>query len=176
VRRIAEQSRCKISKNIIDPGSIRKNISTVWWRYVQEKGMDEVKAREKLMDPNYLGTMMLENGDADGLVSGAGHTTAMTLTPPLQIIKTAPGVSGVSSVFFMLLPDRVLVYGVVRLIPVQMPNSLLILPYNRHKPPEYSVLSREWPISWSTGESGQEVASIKSGKPRVSPDGKAPGW
>jgi phosphotransacetylase len=147
VRRIAEQSRCKISKSIIiiDPDSIREKYLDRLVALRAGKGMDEVKAREKLMDPNYLGTMMLENGDADGLVSGAGHTTAMTLTPPLQIIKTAPGVSGVSSVFLCYCRIVSWYTGIVRLIPVQMPNSLLILPYNRHKPPEYSVLSREWP-------------------------------
>ncbi|MBO1362144.1 phosphate acetyltransferase, partial [Acetobacter sacchari] len=74
-------------------------------------GMTEVVAREQLEDNVVLGTLMLEQGEVDGLVSGAVHTTANTIRPPLQLIKTAPGSSLVSSVFFMLLPDQVLVYG-----------------------------------------------------------------
>ncbi|SUI52894.1 Phosphate acetyltransferase [Serratia marcescens] len=73
--------------------------------------MTEVVAREQLEDNVVLGTLMLEQGEVDGLVSGAVHTTANTIRPPLQLIKTAPGSSLVSSVFFMLLPDQVLVYG-----------------------------------------------------------------
>lgn len=77
----------------------------------KSKGMTEVVAREQLEDTVVLGTMMLERNEVDGLVSGAVHTTANTIRPPLQIIKTAPNASLVSSIFFMLLPDQVLVYG-----------------------------------------------------------------
>lgn len=73
--------------------------------------MTEVVAREQLQDNVVLGTMMLEQDKVDGLVSGAVHTTANTIRPPLQLIKTAPGSSLVSSVFFMLMPEEVLVYG-----------------------------------------------------------------
>ena len=81
-------------------GEIRKN-----------KGLTEVVAQEQLQDHVVLGTMMLEQGKVDGLVSGAVNTTANTIRPPLRLIKTAPGSSLVSSVFFMLLPDQVLVYA-----------------------------------------------------------------
>lgn len=158
VRRIAEQSRCKISKSIIiiDPDSIREKYLDRLVALRAGKGMDEVKAREKLMDPNYLGTMMLENGDADGLVSGAGHTTAMTLTPPLQIIKTAPGVSGVSSVFFMLLPDRVLVYGDCAVNPCPDAQQLADIAIQSAQTAQiFGIEPRVAMISWSTGESGQ---------------------
>ena len=75
------------------------------------KGMTEGRAREELSDTIMLGTMMLKLGEVDGLVSGAIHTTAHTIRPALQLIKTAPGSTLVSSVFFMCLPDQVVVYG-----------------------------------------------------------------
>ncbi|WP_370688539.1 phosphate acetyltransferase [Moraxella nasibovis] len=91
--------------------------STVIEKYVapmveRRKGkLDEAGARAALQDTVYLGTMMLQVGDVDGLVSGAVHTTADTIRPAFQLIKTAPEYSLVSSVFFMLLPDSVAVYG-----------------------------------------------------------------
>ena len=77
----------------------------------KNKGMTETVAREQLEDNVVLGTLMLEQDEVDGLVSGAVHTTANSIRPPLQLIKTAPGSSLVSSVFFMLLPEQVYVYG-----------------------------------------------------------------
>ena len=76
-----------------------------------KKGVTLEQAREKVQDVSYFGTMMVHMGDADGMVSGAAHTTAHTIVPSFQIIKTRPGTSIVSSVFLMLLEDRVLVYG-----------------------------------------------------------------
>ena len=74
----------------------------------KEKGMTPEKALDLVtMDPNYYGTMMMFADEAHGMVSGACHTTADTMRPALQIIKTAPGCSLVSSVFFMLLPEQV---------------------------------------------------------------------
>ncbi|MBT7615784.1 MAG: phosphate acetyltransferase, partial [Calditrichaeota bacterium] len=77
----------------------------------KHKGTVEMQARDTMTDPIFYGTMMVHLGDADGLVSGAEHTTRHTISPAFQIIKTAPGISLVSSVFFMCLEDRVLVYG-----------------------------------------------------------------
>jgi phosphate acetyltransferase len=78
----------------------------------KHKGMTLEKAREILLeDVNYFGTVMVAAGDADGMVSGAIHTTSNTVRPALQIIKTQPGLPVVSSVFFMCLPGKVLVYG-----------------------------------------------------------------
>eukprot|EP00959_Pyramimonas_sp_CCMP1952_P167996 3510811-Pyramimonas_sp.AAC.3 len=71
------------------------------------KGMTMEKALDLVRgDANYYGTMMMHAGDADGMVSGAVHTTADTMRPALQVIKTAPGISLVSSIFFMLLPKE----------------------------------------------------------------------
>jgi phosphate acetyltransferase len=77
----------------------------------KHKNVTEPMARDIIADPIYFGTMMVYKGQADGLVSGAVHTTAHTIRPAFQIIKTKPGISIVSSVFLMCLPERVLVYG-----------------------------------------------------------------
>src|SRR5690625_5462047 len=73
--------------------------------------MDIDTAREVMLDGAYFGTMMVQLGDVDGMVSGAANTTAHTIRPALEFVKTKPGTKIVSSVFFMLLPDRALVYG-----------------------------------------------------------------
>jgi phosphate acetyltransferase len=98
---------------IIDPAGAPKAEE-----YAQElmelrkhKGMNMDMALDQLTDVSYFGTMMVYMGDADGMVSGAMHTTQHTIRPALQFVKTKPGFSVVSSVFFMALPDRVLVYG-----------------------------------------------------------------
>ena len=71
----------------------------------KEKGMTKQKAKELIKDEVYYGTMMLKNGDADGLVSGAIHSSSDTLRPALQILKTAPGTKIVSAFFIMVVPD-----------------------------------------------------------------------
>lgn len=83
-------------------------------RYIdirKNKGANKDNARDAVADVSYFGTMMVLEGIADGMVSGAAHTTQHTIRPALQLIKTKPGFSLVSSVFFMCLEDRVLVYG-----------------------------------------------------------------
>lgn len=77
----------------------------------QHKNINIAIARERMQDPNFYAAMMVYFGDADGMVSGAVHTTADTVRSALEIIKTKPGISRVSSVFIMCLPTRVLVYG-----------------------------------------------------------------
>ena len=77
----------------------------------KHKQVTEYTAKDLMSDPIYFGTMIVHKGAADGLVSGAVHTTAHTIRPAFQIIKTKPGISLVSSIFFMCLPDRVLMYG-----------------------------------------------------------------
>ncbi|MAG86669.1 MULTISPECIES: phosphate acetyltransferase [Zunongwangia] len=77
----------------------------------KHKNVNMDMARDMMADVSYYGTMMIHKGDADGMVSGAAHTTQHTIRPALQFIKTKPGVSVVSSVFFMCLEDRVSVFG-----------------------------------------------------------------
>src|SRR5690606_32963336 len=99
------------SLEILDPEHILNRYVEPMCEMRKAKGLTPEQAREQLADTVVLGTMMLALDEVDGLVSGAVHTTANTIRPALQLIKTAPGYSLVSSVFFMLLPDQVLVYG-----------------------------------------------------------------
>jgi phosphate acetyltransferase len=115
VNTVGNQLKVDLSDvNIVDPGtsSDTQRYADMLYEARKEKGMTPEKALDLVtMDPNYYGTMMMHRGLADGMVSGACHTTADTMRPALQIIKTAPGFSLVSSVFFMLLPKQVYVYG-----------------------------------------------------------------
>ena len=79
----------------------------------KSKNVTMEMARDLMTDVSYFGTMMVYKGDADGMVSGAVNTTLHTIRPALQFIKTKPGISVVSSVFFMCLPDRVSVLETV---------------------------------------------------------------
>ncbi|CAI5997112.1 unnamed protein product [Closterium sp. NIES-64] len=111
----AKQLRVDLTgANIINPASA-PNLETyvdILYEARKSKGMTRAEAQEVLItDANYFGTAMVAAGDADGMVSGAIHTTANTVRPALQIIKTLPETPIVSSVFFMCLPDKVLVYG-----------------------------------------------------------------
>lgn len=97
--------------DIIDPSEVLEDYVEPMVQLRAHKGLHADRAREELHDPVVLGTMMLQRGEVDGLVAGAVHTTAQTLRPALQLIRTAPGYRLVSSVFFMGLPGQVLVYG-----------------------------------------------------------------
>lgn len=92
---------------IIDPTTSEKTAAFVkeFYELRKSKGVTIEKAEEIVKDPMYFGTMMVKLGDADGLVSGAVHTTGDLLRPGLQIIKTAPGISTVSSFFIMSVPN-----------------------------------------------------------------------
>ncbi|MFQ6759357.1 MAG: phosphate acetyltransferase [Deltaproteobacteria bacterium] len=98
---------------MIDPATspLRKEFAQTYFQLRKHKGITEKGAFDTVADVNYFGTMMIHKGLADGMVSGAVHTTGDTIRPALQIIRTQPGVSIVSSVFLMCLADRVLVYG-----------------------------------------------------------------
>ncbi|WP_318656671.1 phosphate acetyltransferase [Scrofimicrobium canadense] len=95
---------------VTDP-ELSEKYATEFARLRAHKGVSIDDARQKMRDVTYFATMMVQMGDADGMVSGAAHTTAETIVPAFQIIKTAPGVSIVSSSFLMLLADQVLVLG-----------------------------------------------------------------
>jgi phosphate acetyltransferase len=98
---------------IIDPASSDKYDSYVdaLVELRKAKNLQKEMARDLMLDVSYFGTMMVYQGDADGMVSGAVHTTQHTIRPALQFVKTKPGVNTVSSVFFMCLPNRVSVFG-----------------------------------------------------------------
>ncbi len=98
---------------IIDPlnSDLAEDYAMTLCKLRESKGVNLEMARDMIGDVSYFGTMMVYKGHADGMVSGAMHTTAHTIRPSLQFVKTKPGFSVVSSVFFMALDDRVLVYG-----------------------------------------------------------------
>lgn len=148
---------------IIDPELVREKYVSRLIELRKNKGVTEVIAREQLEDNVVLGTMMLEQGEVDGLVSGAVHTTANTIRPPLQLIKTAPGNSLVSSVFFMLLPEQVLVYGDCAINPDPTAEQLAeIAIQSADSAAAFGIEPRVAMISYATGNSGagSEVAKV----------------
>lgn len=119
------------------------------------KGVTEDIAREKMRDLSYFGTMLVQLGVADGMVSGAMHTTAHTITPAFEFIKTKPGVSSVSSVFLMALKDRVVVYGDCAIIPEPTEEQLAdIAISSAETAKQFDIEPRIAMLSYSTGESG----------------------
>lgn len=157
IQRVATSQGVELGKGveIIDPVAVREQYVPRLVELRKSKGMTEVVAREQLEDNVVLGTLMLEKGEVDGLVSGAVHTTANTIRPPLQLIKTAPGSSLVSSVFFMLLPDQVLVYGDCAINPDPTAEQLSeIAIQSADSAAAFGIEPRVAMISYSTGNSG----------------------
>ncbi len=99
--------------NIIDPTTSSQftDYATTLFELRKHKNVNLAMAKDLMEDVSYYGTMMVHKGHADGMVSGAVHTTQHTIRPALQFIKTRPDVSIVSSIFFMCLPNRVTVFG-----------------------------------------------------------------
>jgi phosphate acetyltransferase len=143
---------------------LRDQFAAEYVRLRAHRGVTPEIARERLDDVSYFGTMMVHLGYADGMVSGAAHTTAQTIRPSLEIIKTLPGVSVVSSVFFMALADRVLVYGDCAVNPEPTAEQLAdIAISSAETAAQFGVDPKVAMLSYSTGDSGSgaEVEKVR---------------
>jgi phosphate acetyltransferase len=142
---------------IIDPrtSELLPAFAKVYHELRKHKGISPDMARDTLMDVSYFGTMMVHQGVADGMVSGSVHTTAHTIRPALEFVKTRPGISVVSSVFFMCLADRVLVYGDCAIVPEPTSQQLAdIAISSAATAAAFGVEPQVAMLSYSTGESG----------------------
>jgi phosphate acetyltransferase len=175
IQRVAEGLEVELPKNleILDPALLCKNYVSPLVEMRKHKGLTAEDAAELLNDNVWLGTVMLALGEVDGLVSGAVHSTANTIRPALQIIKTKQGAKVVSSIFFMCLPDQVLVYGDCAVNPDPDAETLADIAIQSAESAErFGIPARVAMISYSTGESGsgadvdkvREATRIAQGK------------
>lgn len=140
---------------VVDPASIAERYVAPLAELRRHKGWTKEVAREQLADPVMVGTMMLKQGEVDGLVAGAVHTTAATVRPALQILGTRPDSRLVSSVFFMCLPDEVVVYGDCAINPQPGAEDLAdIAVSSAASARDFGIEPRVAMISFSTGTSG----------------------
>ena len=135
---------------------LREEYAAAFFELRKHRGVTEEAALDALADPSYFGTMMVQSGAVDGMVSGAAHTTAETIRPAFQIIGARDGVSVVSSVFLMCLSDRVLVYGDCAVNPKPDPDQLADIAISSAETAgEFGIDPSIAMLSYSTGESGK---------------------
>ena len=152
---------------IIDPASsdLRKQFADAYFEARKHKGISPDMAFDTMSDVSYFGTMMVQLGYADGMVSGSVHTTAHTIRPALEFVKTRPGISIVSSVFFMCLADQVLVYGDCAINPEPTAEQLADIAVSSAETARaFGIEPRIAMLSYSTGESGKgpEVDKLRT--------------
>ena len=149
---------------VLDPrtNELCDHFATQYAELRKKKNMTVERAQEMMHDGSYFGTMLVYNGMVDGMVSGAAHTTAHTVRPALEIIGTAPGISTVSSIFLMCLPDRVLAYGDCAIVPDPTAEQLAdIAISSAHTAAQFWIEPRVAMLSYSTGDSGTGVGVDK---------------
>ncbi|NOX46880.1 MAG: phosphate acetyltransferase [Chlorobi bacterium] len=152
--------------NIIDPydNDLINEYAAEYYRLRKHKGISKQAARDIMYDVSYLGTMMVHKGHADGMVSGAAHTTQHTIRPAFEFVKTKPGVSIVSSSFFMCLEDKVLVYGDCAINPNPNSEQLADIAISSADTAQmFGIEPRIAMLSYSTGASGkgQDVDRVR---------------
>ncbi|WP_194848004.1 phosphate acetyltransferase [Candidatus Neptunochlamydia vexilliferae] len=166
---------------LLDPAPLREKYLKPLLELRKHKGLTEQNAKEALLDPIVIGTMMLAQGEVDGLVAGTVHTTASTIRPTLKLIKTKPGVKKVSSIFFMCLPNQVLVYGDCAVNQNPTAEELADIAIQCADSAErFGIPPRVAMISYSTGTSGagtdvtkvqEATAKVKELRPDLLIDG-----
>ncbi len=143
---------------VIDPldSDRRQFYADAYFELRKHKGISPQMAFDAMVDVSYFGTMMVHLGEADGMVSGSVHTTQHTIRPGLEIIKTRPGCSIVSSVFLMCLADRVLVFGDCAVNPDPNPDQLADIAISSSETARmFGIDPLIAMLSYSTGESGK---------------------
>jgi phosphate acetyltransferase len=143
---------------VVDPSrsESRKAFAELYLEMRKHKRIPMDVAWDAMGDVSYFGTMMVQQGIADGMVSGAAHTTQQTIRPAFEIIRTQPGRSIVSSVFLMCLEDRVLAYGDCAINPDPNPEQLADIAISSAETArQFGIEPRVAMLSYSTGESGK---------------------
>lgn len=166
VRDVAAKQGVKLpdSVEIVDPVAVAPRYIEPLVERRKAKGMNPERAAIELQDSIMVGTMMLALDEAAGLVSGAVHSTAHTIRPALQIIKTVPGCNLVSSIFFMCLPEQVLVFGDCAVVPNPTAAELAdIAIQSADSAIAFGIPARVAMLSYSTGSSGtgEDVEKVK---------------
>jgi phosphate acetyltransferase len=152
--------------HLTDPAtsSLRGDYAALYQELRKHKGLTLDMALDTVAEGSYFGTLMVHTGAVDGMVSGAAHTTADTIRPAFEIVRAAPGISVVSSVFFMCMADRVLIYGDCAVNPRPDSEQLAdIAITSADTATRFGVDARIAMLSYSTGESGggEQVEAVR---------------